>query len=292
MIVIKRNGSTQEFDRAKIADAVCAAFNEVDGKLDGSTKQIAYRISKDIEKIVDELGQLSVEEIQDIVESKLMSTKRKDVARAYVRYRYKKEILRDTNETYENILQLLEGENEELKYENSNKNSKIASTQRDYMAGEISKDLAKRIILPSDIVEAHKQGIIHFHDMDYFAQHIHNCCLVNLNDMLQNGTVINGTKIDKPHSFSTACNIATQIMACVASGQYGGQSITLSHIAPFVDMSRQKIKKDVTEELKGVKVDNKEKLIDKITEKRVNQEIEKGVQTIQYQINTLNTSNG
>lgn len=218
MNVIKRNGQTQEFDRKKISDAVCAAFLEIDGKLDGATKQIAYRISKDIEKIVDELGQLSVEEIQDIVESKLMSTKRKDAARAYVRYRYKKEILRDTNETYENILQLLEGENEELKYENSNKNSKIASTQRDYMAGEVSKDLAKRVILPSDIVEAHKQGIIHFHDMDYFAQHIHNCCLVNLNDMLQNGTVINGTKIDKPHSFSTACNIATQIMACVASG--------------------------------------------------------------------------
>ena len=292
MKIIKRNGNEQEFNREKISNAINAAFKETDGKLNSDTKGISYRISKDVEKILKEVNTLTVEEIQDIVEEKLMATKRKDVARAYVRYRYKKEILRETNETYENILQLLEGENEELKYENSNKNSKIASTQRDYMAGEVSKDLTKRVILPSDIIEAHKQGIIHFHDMDYFAQHIHNCCLVNLNDMLQNGTVINGTKIDKPHSFSTACNIATQIMACVASGQYGGQSITLSHIAPFVDMSRQKIKKDVIEELKDVKVDNKEKLINKITERRVDQEIEKGVQTIQYQINTLNTSNG
>lgn len=292
MIVIKRNGSKQEFDRTKIADAVCAAFNEVDGKLDGSTKQIAYRISKDIEKVINEVGQLSVEEIQDIVEEKLMSTKRKDVARAYVRYRYKKEILRDNNRTYDNILELLNGTNEELKYENSNKNSTVASTQRDYMAGEVSKDLTRRVLLPKDIAEADEKGIIHFHDKDYFAQHIHNCCLVNLNDMLQNGTVINGTKIDKPHSFSTACNIATQIMACVASGQYGGQSITVSHLAPFVNMSRQKIKANVIEELKDVIIENKKELIDKITERRVDQEIEKGVQTIQYQINTLNTSNG
>ena len=222
-----------------------------------------------------------------------MRSERKDVAKAYIRYRYKKEIIRETNKTYDGILKLVEMSNDELKEENSNKDAIVASTQRDYMAGEVSKDLSHRLLLPKEIIDAHDQGIIHFHDMDYFAQHIHNCCLVNLEDMLQNGTVINKTKIEKPHSFATACNIATQIMAVIASGQYGGQSVSLSHLAPFVDISRRKIKSQVIEELDLIgSIENKLEIIDKITEQRVKEEIKRGVQTIQYQINTLNTSNG
>ena len=222
-----------------------------------------------------------------------MRSERKDVAKAYIRYRYKKEIIRETNKTYDGILKLVEMSNDELKEENSNKDAIVASTQRDYMDGEVSKDLSHRLLLPKEIIDAHDQGIIHFHDMDYFAQHIHNCCLVNLEDMLQNGTVINKTKIEKPHSFATACNIATQIMAVIASGQYGGQSVSLSHLAPFVDISRRKIKSQVIEELDLIgSIENKLEIIDKITEQRVKEEIKRGVQTIQYQINTLNTSNG
>ena len=223
-----------------------------------------------------------------------MRSERKDIARAYIRFRYKKEILRQTSETYDSILSLIELENEDIKEENSNKNATVASTQRDYMAGEVSKDLTRRFLMPTEVRRAHDAGEIHFHDADYFAQHVHNCCLVNLEDMLQNGTVINKTLIEKPHSFATACNIATQIMAVVASGQYGGQTVSLSHLAPFVDISRQKIKKEVKEELNmsWLPIADKDNLINDITEKRLKEEIKRGVQTIQYQINTLNTSNG
>lgn len=291
MKVIKRNGITESFNINKIIEAVAKAVIEVDGSAD-------YDFAKSVGEKVKEkcLSQkvVSVEDIQNYVEEILMESDRKDIARAYVRYRYIKEITRDTNKTYDSILRLLDGSNKELKYENSNKNSDVASTQRDYMAGEVSKDLARRTLLPKDIVEADEAGIIHFHDKDYFAQHIFNCCLINLEDMLQNGTVVNKTRIDKPHSFSTACNIATQIMACVASGQYGGQSISLSHLAPFVNESRKKFKKQVEKELQHLEVTEKEKneLIESITENRVLEDIKRGVQTMQYQINTLNTSNG
>lgn len=291
MKVIKRNGITESFNINKIVEAVAKAVIEVDGSAD-------YDFAKSVGEKVKEkcLSQkaVSVEDIQNYVEEILMESNRKDIARAYVRYRYIKEITRDTNKAYDSILRLLDGSNKELKYENSNKNSDVASTQRDYMAGEVSKDLTRRTLLPKDIVEADKAGIIHFHDKDYFAQHIFNCCLINLEDMLQNGTVINKTRIDKPHSFSTACNIATQIMACVASGQYGGQSISLSHLAPFVNESRKKFKKQVEKELQHLEVTEKEKneLIELITENRVLEDIKRGVQTMQYQINTLNTSNG
>lgn len=291
MEVIKRNGITESFNINKIVEAVVKAVIEVDGSAD-------YDFAKSVGEKVKEkcLSQktVSVEDIQNYVEEILMESNRKDIARAYVRYRYIKEITRDTNKAYDSILRLLDGSNKELKYENSNKNSDVASTQRDYMAGEVSKDLTRRTLLPKDIVEADKAGIIHFHDKDYFAQHIFNCCLINLEDMLQNGTVINKTRIDKPHSFSTACNIATQIMACVASGQYGGQSISLSHLAPFVNESRKKFKKQVEKELQHLEVTEKEKneLIESITENRVLEDIKRGVQTMQYQINTLNTSNG
>ena len=291
MKVIKRNGITESFNINKIVEAVAKAVIEVDGSAD-------YDFAKSVGEKVKEkcLSQraVSVEDIQNYVEEILMESNRKDIARAYVRYRYIKEITRDTNKAYDSILCLLDGSNKELKYENSNKNSDVASTQRDYMAGEVSKDLTRRTLLPKDIVEADKAGIIHFHDKDYFAQHIFNCCLINLEDMLQNGTVINKTRIDKPHSFSTACNIATQIMACVASGQYGGQSISLSHLAPFVNELRKKFKKQVEKELQHLEITEKEKneLIELITENRVLEDIKRGVQTMQYQINTLNTSNG
>lgn len=264
---------------------------EVDGEI--YETDTAIDIAKDIEaEYISEKQVLSVEDIQNKVENYLMRSERPDVARAYIRHRYKREILRETSKTYESILNLVELHNQELKEENSNKNAIIASTQRDYMAGEVSKDLTNRFLLPTAVMEAHNEGSIHFHDADYFAQHIFNCCLVNLEDMLQNGTVINKTYIEKPHSFATACNIATQISAVVASGQYGGQSISLAHLAPFVDISRQNIRKNVVEELADVEVANKDSKIDSITEKRVKEEIRKGVQTIQYQINTLNTSNG
>ena len=286
MYVIKRDGSTVPFDRKKIVNAILKAFMEVDGQI--YEAETAEDIALEIEQ---RNTNMSVEEIQDLVEEILMQSERRDVARAYVRYRYRKEILRQTSKTYESILDLVDFNNEELKDENSNKNAIVASTQRDYMAGEVSKDLTRRLLLPKAVVDAHDNGEIHFHDADYFAQRVFNCCLVNLDDMLQNGTVINKTLIEKPHSFATACNIATQIMAIVASGQYGGQSVSVAHLAPFVDISRQKIKEQVREELKFIPNVYTE-LIDEITESRLKEEIKKGVQTIQYQINTLNTSNG
>ena len=302
MIIRKRNGKVVEFDKTKIENAINKAIAEVDNKY--SKTSLAEKIANKIEKQVrlkEGIKLYTVEEIQDLVENELMASKRKDVGKAYVRYRYKKELTRKTNKTYDGILDLVETENEEIRDENSNKNAAIASTQRDYIAGEVSKDLSKRVLLPTEVIRAHDAGEIHFHDMDYYIEHIFNCCLVNLEDMLQNGTVINKTMIEKPHSFATACNIATQIMAVVASGQYGGQSITLSHLAPFVDISRKKIREQVKQEISmaGESLvsglyDTKEmkELIDKITEKRVKDEIQRGVQTIQYQINTLNTSNG
>lgn len=294
MNIIKRNGDIVEFDKEKIIDAINKAFLEVDKILyeEDTAKDIADDIEKDLAKLTTAAD---VEYVQDLVEDYLMRSERRDVARAYIRFRYKKEMVRQTNKTYEGILNLVELANEELKEENSNKNAVVASTQRDYMAGEVSKDITRRMLLPAVVQEAHDNGEIHFHDADYFAQHIFNCCLVNLEDMLQNGTVINKTLIEKPHSFATACNIATQIIAVVASGQYGGQSISLSHLAPFVEVSRQKIRKEVEEELSSVGAELAlcfDGLVKEITEKRVKEEIKRGVQTIQYQINTLNTSNG
>ena len=290
--IIKRDGSNAPFDKEKIVMAINKAFIEVDHQL--YETDTANDIADEIELIAKKNKILSVEEIQDLVEEYLMRSERKDIARAYIRFRYKKEILRQTSETYDSILSLIELENEDIKEENSNKNATVASTQRDYMAGEVSKDLTRRFLMPTEVRRAHDAGEIHFHDADYFAQHVHNCCLVNLEDMLQNGTVIIKTLIEKPHSFATACNIATQIMAVVASGQYGGQTVSLSHLAPFVDISRQKIKKEVKEELNmsRLPIADKDNLINDITEKRLKEEIKRGVQTIQYQINTLNTSNG
>ena len=287
----KRNGILVPFDKQRIIDAINKAFIEVDGQLyeDDTAKDIADEIKYKV-KLSDKI--VSVEDIQDWVEQELMESDRKDVAKAYVRYRYKREIMRDTEKMYDGVLELVDFNNQELKDENSNKNAVVASTQRDYMAGEVSKDLALRYFLPQAVVDAHNNGEIHFHDMDYFAQHIHNCCLVNLEDMLQNGTVINKTLIEKPHSFATACTIATQIMAVVASGQYGGQSISLAHLAPFVDISRQNYYKEVKEELKKADIKYSQKELDSIVESRVKDEIKDGVQTMQYQINTLNTSNG
>lgn len=301
MLIVKRDGTQVQFDRDKIINAINKAFIEVDGKL--YETDTAYDIAVEIEQAARQLAEedriLSVESIQDLVEDYLMRSERKDVARAYIRYRYKKEILRQTSKTYDGILELVEMQNDELKEENSNKNAIVASTQRDYMAGEVSKDLSHRMLLPAEVVRAHDAGEIHFHDMDYYAQHIHNCCLVNLEDMLQNGTVINKTKIEKPHSFATACNIATQIMAVVASGQYGGQSVSLSHLAPFVDVSRKALKKKAYQDYYTVTgkdmldlTPEDEQIIIELTEKRVREEVKRGVQTIQYQINTLNTSNG
>ena len=301
MLIVKRDGTQVQFDRDKIINAINKAFIEVDGKL--YETDTAYDIAVEIEQAARQLAEedriLSVEAIQDLVEDYLMRSERKDVARAYIRYRYKKEILRQTSKTYDGILELVEMQNDELKEENSNKNAIVASTQRDYMAGEVSKDLSHRMLLPAEVVRAHDAGEIHFHDMDYYAQHIHNCCLVNLEDMLQNGTVINKTKIEKPHSFATACNIATQIMAVVASGQYGGQSVSLSHLAPFVDVSRKALKKKAYQDYFTVTgkdmldlTPEDEQIVTDLTEKRVREEVKRGVQTIQYQINTLNTSNG
>ena len=301
MLIVKRDGTQVQFDRDKIINAINKAFIEVDGKL--YETDTAYDIAVEIEYTARQLAKedriLSVESIQDLVEDYLMRSERKDVARAYIRYRYKKEILRQTSKTYDGILELVEMQNDELKEENSNKNAIVASTQRDYMAGEVSKDLSHRMLLPAEVVRAHDAGEIHFHDMDYYAQHIHNCCLVNLEDMLQNGTVINKTKIEKPHSFATACNIATQIMAVVASGQYGGQSVSLSHLAPFVDVSRKALKKKAYQDYYTVTgkdmfdlTPEDEKIVTDLAEKRVREEVKRGVQTIQYQINTLNTSNG
>ena len=289
MKIIKRNGSEVDFDLNKIVVAVTKA-NAACEKQELTASQI-QEIAEYVEfKTVKANRALSVEEIQDIVEDQIMAQGAFEVARRYVRYRYTRSLIRKANTTDNQILSLIECNNEEVKQENSNKNPTVNSVQRDYMAGEVSKDITKRILLPQDIVEAHEAGIIHFHDSDYFAQHMHNCDLVNLEDMLQNGTVISGTYIEKPHSFSTACNIATQIIAQVASNQYGGQSISLTHLAPFVDVSRKKIAAEVEVEMEGLDVSAERKK--EIVERRLRNEINRGVQTIQYQVVTLMTTNG
>lgn len=290
--VIKRNGEEVDFDITKIVNAIAAANKEVDRLYqmnDYQIKAVADNIHKQIEQMTHAVH---VEDIQDLVETGIMEMRGYEVAQKYVRYRYARELARKSNTTDDGILTLIENSNEEINQENSNKNSVINSTQRDYMAGEVSKDLTKRILLPKEIVDAHEAGIIHFHDSDYFAQKEHNCDLVNLEDMLQNGTVISETMIEKPHSFFTACNVTTQIVAQVASNQYGGQSFTLSHLAPFVDISRQKIRRDVIEERKSCNESLDEEIVDKITEMRLLKEVKSGIQTIQYQLITLMTCNG
>ena len=293
--VIKRDGREVEFDKSKIIKAISCANQEII-----KSKQIGSRKIKQLADIVEEKcseykRSIKVEDINDLIEDELIYRNYNSLVRAFIQYRYNKELVRKSNTTDDSILSLINLSNEELKQENSNKNPVVNSTQRDYMAGEVSKDLTRRLLLPKDVVKAHDDGTIHFHDMDYYAQKLHNCDLVSLDDMLQNGTVISGTLIEKPHSFATACNVATQIVAQVASNQYGGQSITLSHLAPFVDVSRQKIRKEVEEELTdivGLKSDYIEAEIDTITERRVRAEVKRGVQTIQYQVNTLLTTNG
>ena len=292
MKIIKRSGAEVEFDPKKIVIAVTKANDSVVPSERMSEIQIK-RIAEDVESAAANMNRsLSVEEIQDMVEDQIMNQRAFDVARRYITYRYTRALVRKSNTTDEQILSLIECNNEEVKQENSNKNPTVNSVQRDYMAGEVSKDITKRILLEPDIVDAHERGLIHFHDADYFAQHMHNCDLVNLEDMLENGTVISGTCIEKPHSFSTACNIATQIIAQVASCQYGGQSISLAHLAPFVGISRKKIYEDVKEELLDINPNVTEEKIREITEKRLREEIRKGVQTIQYQVVTLMTTNG
>ncbi len=292
MKIIKRSGAEVVFDPEKIIIAISKANDSVVPSARMTPIQIK-RIAEDVESAALNINRsLSVEEIQDMVEDQIMNQRAFEVARRYITYRYTRALVRKSNTTDEQILSLIECNNEEVKQENSNKNPTVNSVQRDYMAGEVSKDITKRILLPTDIVAAHEQGIIHFHDADYFAQHMHNCDLVNLEDMLQNGTVISGTMIEKPHSFSTACNISTQIIAQVASCQYGGQSISLTHLAPFVDVSRQKIKKQVIEEFKSINQDATEEQINEITEKRLRDEVKSGVQMIQYQVVTLMTTNG
>ena len=291
MKVIKRNGSEVEFDKNKIIVAITKA-NEANVSHELTPNQIKEAADY-IEYKCDKLNRAaSVEEIQDMVENQIMANGAFEVAKEYVRYRYQRSLVRKANTTDDRILSLIECNNEEIKQENSNKNPIVNSVQRDYMAGEVSRDITARLLLPKEIVDADKEGIIHFHDTDYYAQHMHNCDLVNLEDMLQNGTVISETMIEKPHSFSTACNIATQIIAQVASNQYGGQSISLAHLAPFVQVSREKIRKGVEEEVKMLGVDATEEAKSEITEKRLLEEIKKGVQTIQYQVITLMTTNG
>ena len=290
MKIIKRNGSEVPFDITKIITAVTKASDSVSGKSRLTREQIT-QIAAEVTDQCQSLNRaVSVEEIQDMVENKLMDMKAHDIARHYITYRYVQSLKRQTNTTDERILSLIECQNEEVKQENANKNPTVNSVQRDYMAGEISKDLTARLLLDPEIVKAHQEGLIHFHDSDYFAQHMHNCDLVNLEDMLQNGTVISGTYIEKPHSFSTACNIATQIIAQVASNQYGGQSISLTHLAPFVDVSRKKIAAEVEAEMEGLDVSAERKK--EIVERRLRNEINRGVQTIQYQVVTLMTTNG
>ena len=290
MRIIKRSGAEVDFDISKIISAIYKA-NAVVGEDDKLKKAQVDRIANTVENQCMSMNRaMSVEEIQDMVEDGIMRENAYEVARRYITYRYVQSIKRKQNTTDDKILALIECDNEEVKQENSNKNPTVASVQRDYMAGEVSKDLTERILLDPEIVEAHKTGILHFHDADYFAQHMHNCDLVNLEDMLQNGTVISGTFIEKPHSFSTACNIATQIIAQVASSQYGGQSISLTHLAPFVDISRQKIRDEVESEMYGLNVSKERK--EEIIESRLRREITKGVQTIQYQVVTLMTTNG
>ena len=292
MRVIKRNGAEVEFDIVKIIAAVTKANDVVDEDARMTPVQI-QRIAESVELSCQSLGRApTVEEIQDFVEHQIMAHGAFEVAKRYITYRYNRSLVRKSNTTDDKILSLIECNNEEAKQENSNKNPVVNSTQRDYMAGEVSRDLTNRLLLPEDIVKAHEEGIIHFHDTDYYAQHMHNCDLVNLEDMLQNGTVITGTLIERPHSFATACNIATQIVAQVASNQYGGQSISLTHLAPFVDVSRQKIRKQVLAEVEALGVAPAESKISEIVEKRLREEIRRGVQTIQYQVVTLLTTNG
>ena len=293
MKVIKRNGSEVVFDSQKIAIAVGKANMSVDDASKRLSSEQIERITNNVTRECDGMGRaVGVEEIQDMVEVEIMREGAFDVAKNYIKYRYDRQLARQHNTTDEKIFSLIDCQNEEVKQENSNKNPTVNSVQRDYMAGEVSKDLTKRFLLPEHIWKAHEEGIIHFHDADYFAQRMHNCDLVNLEDMLENGTVISGTMIERPHSFSTACNIATQIVAQVASSQYGGQSISLTHLAPFVDVSRKKIREQVREELLEATGKVDEAVLHKITEERVRKEIERGVQTIQYQIITLMTTNG
>ncbi len=292
MKIIKRNGSEAVFDITKIIAAITKANDVVEEDLRMTGTQIR-RIADSVEKSCVELGRApTVEEIQDMVEEQIMAHGAYEVAKKYITYRYTRSLVRQSNTTDDKILSLIECNNEEAKQENSNKNPVVNSTQRDYMAGEVSRDITNRILLPKDIVEAHEEGIIHFHDSDYYAQHMHNCDLVNLEDMLQNGTVITGTLIEKPHSFSTACNVATQIVAQVASNQYGGQSISLAHLAPFVQVSREKIREVVRGEMEYLGVTVTQEQIDSVVEERLREEIRRGVQTIQYQVVTLLTTNG
>ena len=292
MKIIKRNGAEAVFDITKIINAVTKA-NDVAEESARMTPLQIRRIAERVELVAQEIGRtLSVEEIQDLVEDQIMAHGAFEVAKRYITYRYTRTLVRQSNTTDDKILSLIECNNEEVKQENANKNPTVNAVQRDYMAGEVSKDITRRILLPQEIVEAHEAGIIHFHDSDYFAQHMHNCDLVNLEDMLQNGTVISGTLIEKPHSFSTACNIATQIIAQIASNQYGGQSISLTHLAPFVDVSRRKIRDAVEKEMQIVGVQPTPEQLSEIVESRLHEEIKRGVQTIQYQVVTLMTTNG
>ena len=290
--VIKRNGEEVHFNSQKIVNAVHKANEEVDRLHQMNDYQIRAIADNIANKVQESTHAVNVEDIQDMVETGIMAMRGYEVAQKYVRYRYKRELTRKSNTTDNGILSLLDNINEEVNQENSNKNPVINSTQRDYMAGEVSKDLSRRVLLPEKIVRAHEEGIIHFHDTDYFAQREHNCDLINLEDMLQNGTVISETLIEKPHSFFTACNVTTQIVAQVASNQYGGQSFTLAHLAPFVDISRKKIRKNVIEERKECGEPMDEAIIDKVTERRLREEIKSGIQTIQYQLITLMTCNG
>ena len=293
MKVIKRDGRKVDFCKDKIKEAVLKAFNEVYPNANKDNTNDANYVCKEVCNSIDKFNEISVEQIQDVVENILMGYDTV-VAKAYITYRYRRELARRSHTTDDEILSIIDYTNEEVKEENSNKNPRIIPTQRDYIAGAVSKDLTERVFLPKDIVDAHNEGLIHFHDADYFIQRMYNCCLINLEDMLQNGTVISGTMIEKPHSFATACTIATQIIAQVASSQYGGQSISIAQLAPFVQVSRDKIRKDVEEELvlaTGVPFTNAS-IIDKIVEKRVREEIKRGVQTIQYQVVTLLTTNG
>ena len=292
MKIIKRSGKETEFDNTKIVDAVAKANQEV-AESDRLSEQQVQAIAQSISKICAAMDRIyNVEEIQDMVENEIMAYKAFEVARKYITYRYKRALVRKSNSTDQQILSLIECNNEEIKQENSNKNPVVNSVQRDYMAGEVSKDITKRFLLPPHIVHAHEEGMIHFHDADYFAQHMHNCCLVNLEDMLQNGTVISETMIDHPKSFSTACNVATQAIAQIASSQYGGQSITLSHLAPFVEVSRQKLRRMVRREYMTAGLPLSEEKINEVAELRVKEEIRRGVQMIQYQVITLMTTNG
>ena len=292
MKIIKRNGSEAIFEAVKIENAIAKANMAAEGRPELIPEQI-HAIAAIIENYCAGIGRaLSVEEIQELVETQLMKHGAYETAKRYIRYRYTRNMVRASNTTDDKILSLIECNNEEAKQENSNKNPTVNSVQRDYMAGEVSRDITERILLPEEIVKAHRDGIIHFHDSDYYAQHMHNCDLVNLEDMLQNGTVISGTMIEKPHSFSTACNISTQIIAQVASNQYGGQSISLTHLAPFVDVSRQKIRRELLLELESAGVEMSEEKINAVVEKRLRAEISRGVQTLQYQVVTLLTTNG